>query len=570
MKTLSKSSFVAIASIAMLTACTEEVTHTVSSKIIIDQCGYLPASPKMALFNGKAHNFKLLKENGDAVYEGIAAAACYYAEADESYRRLDFSSVTMPGEYTLVVDDSIYSMPITIGANVYDEVAKSAARAFYYNRASMAIDEAHGGKWARKAGHPDTNVMVHKSAASVARPEGTIISSPGGWYDAGDYNKYIVNSGISTYTMLLTNTVYNKKVVQTTLNIPETGNSIPDLLNETLYNLRWMLTMQDPNDGGVYHKLTTLSFEAFIMPEECNHQRYVVAKGTAAALDFAATMAYAARHLGAYDQNGEMKALADSCHKASVRAFAWAMNNPNVLFRNPDGVTTGEYGDWKLKDEFFWAATEMWLTTGEERYAEIARKNMAPLTVPSWGNVAALGYYSMAMEGKEIEGTEAKMNLINMADTLLTYSELSPIALSIQRYEWGSNSEVANTGMIKLLAHKLTGEIKYYNSALDDLHYLLGRNCVGRCFVTGCGQLPPMNIHHRQSGSDNIEDPVPGFMCGGPNNMVPTDCDDSENVVRSHFPAKAYSDVTCSYSTNEIAINWNAPLVFLTWGIESY
>src|SRR5690606_4601775 len=139
--------------------------------------------------------------------------------------------------------------------------------------------------------HPDTEVEVHASAASADRPAGTVISAPRGWYDAGDYNKYIVNSGISTWTLLAALEHFPTFWRQRDVNIPESGDAVPDLLDEARWNLLWMLDMQDPADGGVYHKLTTLRFGGMEMPERDTARRYVVQKTTAATLDFAAVMA---------------------------------------------------------------------------------------------------------------------------------------------------------------------------------------------------------------------------------------------------------------------------------------
>lgn len=131
--------------------------------------------------------------------------------------------------------------------------------------------------------------MVHPSAASTKRSAGTIISSPKGWYDAGDYNKYIVNSGFTLGLILQSYQLHQDRFNALNLQIPESDNKIPDILDEMMFTLEWMLTIQDPTDGGVYHKLTTPNFEGFVMPEDCKQQRYVVQKTTTAALDFAAT-----------------------------------------------------------------------------------------------------------------------------------------------------------------------------------------------------------------------------------------------------------------------------------------
>src|SRR5471030_407605 len=215
-------------------------------------------------------------------------------------------------------------------------------------RASTPLNEKYAGKWARAEGHPDTSVLIHPSAASEKRPAGTRISSSRGWYDAGDYNKYIVNSGISTSTLLSLYEDFPSYMKTVKLNIPESGNHIPDVLNEVLWNLRWMLTMQDPNDGGVYHKLTNAKFDPMEMPDKDQTPRYVVQKSTAATLDFAAVMAQASRIFRNFPK--ELPGLADSCIKQADMAWDWAVKNPNVIY-NQDAmnkkfepkVTTGAY-----------------------------------------------------------------------------------------------------------------------------------------------------------------------------------------------------------------------------------
>src|SRR5690606_35637774 len=147
------------------------------------------------------------------------------------------------------------------------------------------------------AGHPDDRVAIHPSAASATRPAGTFIVAPFGWYDAGDYGKYVVNSGITTGTLLSLLEDYPAAAQRLETNIPESGDGVPDLLDEVLWNLRWMLSMQDPADGGVYHKLTTASFAGMVMPEAATAQRYVVQKSTPAALNLAAVAAQASRVL---------------------------------------------------------------------------------------------------------------------------------------------------------------------------------------------------------------------------------------------------------------------------------
>ena len=157
--------------------------------------------------------------------------------------------------------------------------------------------------------------------------------------------------------------------------------------------------------------------------------------------------------------------------------------------------------------------------------------------------------------------------LTGYADELKKKSEVSPYRISLDYFAWGSNSDVANQAMLKLIAMKLTGDAGYLPSVQGDVDYILGRNATGYCFVTGFGHLSPMNIHHRPSGADGVAEPVPGFLVGGPNISVLNDC--FPKVKRSEFPAASYTDSECSYSTNEICINWNAPLVFVLGAMDA-
>ncbi len=528
--------------------------------VVADQCGYVPSESKTALLLTRGSKFEVRDSTLKVVLSGNVGVPVFWPEYGDSVRIIDFSSINLPGEYIISVDDTLMSYPFVISDTIYQGALRKAARAFYYNRASMSIEKEFGGKWARPAGHPDDSVLVHKSAASAARPEGTVISSSGGWYDAGDYNKYIINSAISTYTLLLASNVFAPITDTLSLNIPESGSDLPDLTSETLYNLRWMLTMQDPNDGGVYAKLTALSFEGFIMPADCHKTRYVVAKSTAAALDLAATAAYASRTLR--KRSHSLRRLAKTCEQVSLAAYKWAKANPDVIFHNPEDVSTGEYGDIDINDEWFWAASEMWLMTGDKKYAADAVAHHAHFCVPSWGSVGTLAYYSMVDAGKAVPGIDPAAELKSLADSLLAIEAASPINLSLGDFDWGSNSTIVNHAMLKVMAYKASADkpSDYVASLRNDLHYIFGRNATAYSFVTGVGYYYPMHIHHRPSAADGIMEPIPGFLAGGPNTVVPTDCGDQP--TRSQYPARAYADELCSYSTNEIAINWNAPLVF--------
>ncbi|MHC1731290.1 MAG: glycoside hydrolase family 9 protein [Bacteroidales bacterium] len=537
--------------------------------ILVNQAGYLPGAEKVALLRADTDIFELIDAvTGKNVYGAEPGAPVYWELSGDTVRAADFSSFATPGTYRIcLAGTDICSAPFRIGEDVYGEISASAVRSYYLNRSGIEITEEHGGKWARPAGHPDTEVIVHASAASPGRPAGTVISSPGGWYDAGDYNKYIVNSSITNYTLLLFYQMFPEYCRSLDLNIPESGNDIPDLVDELLWNLRWYLTMQDPADGGVYHKLTNLNFCGFVMPHEATDPRYVVMKSTAATLDFAAFTAMAHR-IFASDPSEELRALAATCLEASGKAMNWAEAHPDVIYKQPADVSTGAYGDENLSDELFWARAERALATGGVPGQDFL-EDIAAVT-PTWNQSAMLGLISLALSSDEKFAPlreKAIEMILGYADALLEKSRVSPYRISLDRFDWGSTSDVANQAMIKIVAMKLSGSERFMPSIQADLNWLLGTNPTGYSFVTGFGTLSPMYIHHRPSGADGVSEPVPGFLVGGPNTVVMNDC--QPPVERSTFPAKSYSDVECSYSTNEIAINWNAPLVFLLGAMDS-
>ncbi|MBL4559483.1 MAG: glycoside hydrolase family 9 protein [Labilibaculum sp.] len=549
-------------------ACTQKLDEPVPANeqlILTNQVGYENNAPKKAIIRTSADLFQIKNSNGKTILEKTTGSKQYCSFSGDTVQTIDFSELTDKGEYYIVVNDSITSNKIIITERPYAELAKASLKSFYLNRSGMEIDSLFGGIWARPEGHPDTIVYFHSSAADKNHPENSIMSSPKGWYDAGDYNKYIVNSSISTYTLLFAYNSFADYFNEVNLNIPESNNEIPDILDEALYNLRWMMTMQDSFDGGVFHKLSTKNFEDFVMPNNAINKRYLVQKSTAATLDFAATMAYASRLFTHFDSS--LPGLADSCRIQSEKAWKWALKNPNTLYQQASDISTGAYDDTNIKDEWFWAASELYLTTGEKSYMKHFSSTSFEVSTPGWRDVSTLGIFSLLTSDKREEFKTIEKQLLANTNELILRESNSPYRIAINKYEWGSNSEFANQGVMKLLAYQITKNSKYLNSARESLDYLLGRNVTAYCFVTGFGSLSPMNIHHRPSAADSVQEPVPGFLVGGPNLIVPNDCSD---IIRSSYPAKSYADEQCSYSTNEIAINWNAPFVYLTSGIDAY
>lgn len=549
-------------------------------RIRLNQTGYLPGAAKIAVVpDTNEGEFTVVGvESGDAVYTGRLTDAATWAPSGERVRIADFSAVHEQGEYRLVVPGLGESHTFSVHPDAYRALNVAALRAFYYNRASTELLPEHAGDWARPAGHPDDRVEIHPSAASADRPAGTIVSAPRGWYDAGDYNKYVVNSGITMHTLLTAYVHFPKYFRDQNLNIPESGHDdVPDILHEAWWNLSWMLAMQDPYDGGVYHKLTTANFAGAVMPHEARATRYMVAKGVEASYTFAATMAMASRVYEPYDE--VFGGITERMRSAATAAWAWAEANPNARYDQnamnasyDPNVVTGEYGNADVAQVRAWAATELYLTTGDRAWREHVDLERLAMSVPSWTSSGGLVWSSLASNPDLLTANDRELvetRFRTLADGLLSQVRRSAWRMAMNTagdFFWGSNSYALNQAYMLIQAYRLSGNRDYLDAAHMMTDYVLGRNPTGYSFVTGFGLQQVTDPHHRVSRADGNEVPVPGFVVGGPHNTVQGDC--GPDAYPSNLPALSYLDDWCSYSTNEVAINWNAPLVYVTGALQ--
>ncbi|RYZ86394.1 MAG: cellulase, partial [Moraxellaceae bacterium] len=334
----------------------------------------------------------------------------------------------------------------------------------------------------------------------------------------------------------------------------------------------WMLAMQDPNDGGVYAKLTNQSFDGFVMPAQANDARYVVQKTTAAALDFAAVMAVASRVVASYESS--FPGLSSKMLKASEAAWLWAKANPAIYYRQPDDIKTGGYGDNNVSDEFAWTATELYITTKNDDYYRAINVSQVSNSVPAWADVKGLGWISLAHHRKHLTAIAdqqlIKSRVEDLANSLVAKAQVSAygVAMQAEDFMWGSNSVAANQAMMLIQAYRLNGKRDYLDAAQAQLDYLLGRNATDFSFVTGFGTKPSMHPHHRISEADGVVAPMPGMLVGGPQ-AGQQDLKNCPMGYPDKLPAKSYLDNVCSYASNEIAINWSSPLVYVSGAIQA-
>ena len=559
--------------------------HSLSShEIRINQVGFAPQQEKTATIDvctpDAAPCFvSILSETGDTVWTGIASTTMLNSVSGKPRQIVDFSALSTPGIYTLYANG--LSVPVTITSRPYRFLTRQALRAFYHQRTAMPIEEPFAEGYARAAGHPDDHVLVHPSAATDERPANTVIASPGGWYDAGDYNKYIVNSGYTMGVFLMAYEQQSAYYDTLSLNIPESGLRVPDMLAEAMYNIRWMLTMQD-TDGGVYHKLTNPEFESFIRPDECQKPRYVVLKTTAAALDFAATMALAARIYAPYED--VYPGFVAEATTAALRAWDWALAHPAIYYdqnamneQYTPAIITGAYDDYDVQGEFYWAATELYLLTQNNVYREAALAYCPAVFTPAtWGDVTELASIEWMLHPQGVEefAAEKKAALLAYLKPYMDEAESisvhrSPYGNREEDFFWGCNSEgCCWRGVECLYAYRLTGEEKYLVNAERCLNHILGQNATGFCYVTGFGTRPTKDPHHRLSYS-HPKGTLPGFLAGGPNRMRQDAETDGVRYPKNVSADESYLDFQPSYASNEVTINWNVTLFALTAGLDA-
>lgn len=541
------------------------------SAIHVNQVGYATQGPKLAVVLVAADSASLLDEAGAVVWRGPLGAPRFWDVAGDTARLFDFSAFRTPGVWRISAGGEA-SFPVRITERPWEEVLKGMIKGLWYNRASYAIQGSEAGVWTRAAGHPDTAVRIHSSAVGPVRTRASRIRSPGGWYDAGDYGKYLPSAAISTWSLLHLYRSASDFFDTLAVGVPAHAEVASDLLDEALWSLRWMLTMQDPDDGGVYHKLTTLNFPGdAVLPVADRSDRYVVQKSTAATLELAATAAKAARIL-----KGRLPGLSDSCLAAARSAWAWARLHPHVLHIDDSlkenyfpVVNSGPYDDTDVSDEFDWAAAELLLATGEDTFATAVGLPQRVVVGGyanwlGWADTRSLGLLSLSLEGAERPqaatlSRAADSMLVATARDLRSGRITNPYHLPKAGFWWSANTAYANNGFLCWNAWRVTGDTAFRSAAVDMLDYLLGRNATGYSFVTGFGSCTPLHPHHRISNGDGVTAPVPGLVVAGPNPGREDDCDGYPSLL----PAKSYLDDACSYATNEPAVNQSAALILL-------
>ena len=527
------------------------------SPIRIDQIGYRVDAAKTAVFADlEGETFTVVKAtNNDVVFEGTLSAAVEDPWSGATVRTADFSALTKQGAYKLVAADGTMSPGFVIGKTPYKKLLQGTLRMLYLQRCGSELDEAHAGIYAHPVCHSETAVIYGTDQ---------LIDVSGGWHDAGDYGRYVVSGAKAAADLLLSYEMAPDLFDDA--GIPESGDGVDDRLQEASYELDWMLKMQAEN-GGVYHKVTGENFPGFIKPQEETVQLVVSPISNTATGDFAGVLALASR-IFAESGSFELSVLSEKYLAAAERAWAYLEDHEaDPGFTNPPEIVTGEYPDGKAADERFWAAAELARTTGKDLYREAADALLASGGVTAefgWVEMGGYGLYSLLTDpalGKDDESRIKAEDILRKAvQKAAAVIDSNPYGVNrTDSYEWGSNMGIANDGVMLMMGASLLGDESLKAAAARQLDYLLGENATGYCFVTGFGSKSPEHPHHRPSTAFGAA--VPGMLVGGPDSALEDPF--AQNVLEGCSPAACYADSDQSYSTNEVCVYWNSPLILL-------
>ena len=570
--------------------------------IRLNQLGFQPGTSKQAIADDPSTTalpWAVADASGTTVAQGTTRVFGKDEASGDHVHQIDLSGLAKPGDYRLTVGAHT-GRPFAISPDTYGPLARAALNYFYQTRAGTPIEARFaGGQWARPAGHPHEVVSCFQGADE----SGTLWPGcgaykrdvTGGWYDAGDQGKYVVNGGIALWTLQNLWEVEQalpaaKRFTAGRELVPDQGRLDP-LLVEARWEMDFLLSMQVPDgthmqlpvgrqpwnarmtlsdvdaSGMAHHKVGDAHWTGLPMPPQKDPEpRLLYPPTTAATLNLAATAAQCARIWKTVDP-----AYSAKCLDAAKRAFDAAVRNPAIFTGNFTG--SGGYGDAGVTDEFYWAAAELFATTHDPLYGEVLHRLhffADPVEAPGWGSTATLGTITLALTDGGLNPDEQaakRKAIVTAADGFLAEEARSGyrIPYAGTNYSWGSNSNLLNRALLLGLAARFTGQAKYRDGMVDVMDYLLGRNPLDQSFISGFGARPLRNPHHRfwaHSLDPHLPGPPPGVISGGPNNGRPAD-----DIARQMPPCTAamrcWKDHISAYSLNEVAINWNAPLVWV-------
>ena len=519
----------------------------------IDQLGYTPTATKRAIFSYNEGDFFNVVSipSGQVVYTGAIIEQGYDMQSQDTVYYGDFTQLTTVGTYRIETQIGGISYEFTIGENPYDGLEQGLLYVMYLQRCGSDVVSTMAGY---------SHGICHDQLATLDS-DGSTIDVSGGWHDAGDYGRYVNTGAKATLDLLLAYSIHPQLFGDDT-SIPESGNTIPDILDEARYELEWIMKMQK-SDGSFYSKVATKVFADFISAENDTDPLIILGEGrTDIAAYASAVLAYASSIYQSFDS-----AFASQLWQAAQNGYAYVsrVSGGYIIDETPDGYDMGTYNDTDDRDQRFLLETVMFMVGHDYAHLQNALRYLAmedlDLSDAGWRNCGMYGLYFLAYQSNALDQGQLDMihqrinqSMVAIGNTIAS----NGYNYSNEGYGWGSNGDVANDALIMALIYDLTDSNMVQTMGMATIHYLLGQNSLNRCFVIGFGSYSPTTLHHRMAISHSNA-PYNGALVGGPDAY----CEDEIAMQYCDLtaPAKAYYDDPNSYSTNEMAIYWNSSLL---------
>lgn len=524
----------------------------------VNSVGYLSNRIKTAVFEGKNADFKILTVDGDdEVYSGKATGPTNSRDTGEDLYHADFSDFTGKGEFYVSIDGG-RSASFRVGNDVFVSALDATMLGLLGQRCGQEVEfEYDDERYFHEA--------CHTAEAELSRlgKSGTRDDS-GGWHDAGDYGKYVVNGAFAAAFLIKAYEHFPDYVAKKELLIPESGNDTPDLLDEARVEVEWVLKTQ-LESGAFSHKVTAVNFEGTVMPEGDTQTRYFLTESSAATGDAVALLALASRLYADFDADFSVE-----CLESARRGQAWLDENASEVVSDQTNILTGGYHSPGDGDERIWALAELWETTGEGEYLDDLESRIDGISVDSafdWANVKNLGlstYVRSKREGRDA-GTLAHLSraFLSVADNHEKFAAGDSYGRAIGSYYWGVNGTLARIAFNLITAHYVEPNAGYLDTIQLELDHLFGKNTYARSYVTGLGANAVQKPHHRPSEADAVLAPWPGLLIGGPHSH-PFGQENSDVP-----PALTWSDTYENYLHNEVAINWSTALAYALVAVQA-
>ncbi|MBE6122288.1 MAG: hypothetical protein E7190_06200 [Erysipelotrichaceae bacterium] len=522
--------------------------------VLIDQVGYPAYFQKRCTFPYDCGDlFDVIDSAGNIVYSGAVIGKTWDEFSGQTNAYGDFSQVNWEDTFYIRSQTGIVSDKFRIMINPYTDMIDPALRMLSMQRCTEPLDDW----WAGGMAHGE----CHNWDAVIYGTE-EYMSVTGGWHDAGDYGKY-VKTGAKAVDDLLIAYLANPDLWTDTAGIPQSNNGIPDLLDEARYELDWMLKMQS-SGGGVYNTVIPENISEIVVPEADNQRLIVLYQETTTTGDFAGTMALASIVYKDIDP-----AFSRKCLEAAELALYYLDDFPDIVtVPNPGEINGGQYLDDTDNDARFFTYIALWAATFKDEYLQKAKtifySDTACADSLSWSDNGGYGRY-LFLSAKDADRIDPDLyqellnSLTREADAIMSHVSANGYMCSLNTYGWGSNSEALNNGVILSMAYDFTGNQAYQQSCAEQLHYVLGRNCLNLCYVTGFGTNSPSDIHSRVAKAKGAY--LTGALVGGPDSYREDKL--TQAMAENTPPARMYVDTFDSWSTNEVTVYYNSALLHI-------